>query len=95
MGSLALLGSLPRLGLLFNFEVCWAWFWAQVILLDNCPSPLRLGLFFSFISFFLFLPRLGHLSSSSPFFFAAWLGFLLLLLFGLNFVALSLYIKYF
>jgi len=26
MGSLALLGSLPRLGLLFNFEVFWAWF---------------------------------------------------------------------
>ena len=63
---------------------------------------------FLFLHFFIsFSTRLGNLSSSffslllpcrALFFysfFAAWLGFLLLLLFGLNFVALSLYIKYF
>jgi hypothetical protein len=65
MGSLALLGSLPRLGLLFNFEVCWAWFWAQVILLDI--ALLLSGWAFSFPSFlFFFFYPIG----SSIFFFS-------------------------
>jgi len=67
MGSLALLGSLPRLGLLFNFEVCWAWFWAQVILLDN--ALLLSGWAFSFLSFlFFFFYPIG-----SPIFFFSFL----------------------
>jgi hypothetical protein len=106
MGSLALLGSLLN----------WAYFSIlRFVGLDFEPrlfsmtmpfsSPVGPFLFLHF--FFSFSTRLGHLSSSSPFFFAAlsgplfysffaaWSGFLLLLLFGLDFVALSLYIKYF
>jgi hypothetical protein len=48
-----------------------------------------LGLFFSFISFFSFSTRLGHLSSSFLFFFAALSGplflFFLCCLVGLSF----------
>lgn len=96
MGSLALLGSLPRLGLLFNFEVCGLGFEPRLYSLTI--ALLLSGWAFSFPSFlfFFFYPDwviylLLLLSSLLPCrallfysFFAAWLGFLLLLLFGLG-----------